>query len=190
MTNHYHLIIETPEANISKVMHYINSAYTTYINVKRKRSGHLFHGRYKSIVVDADNYLFELSRYIHLNPVRAKMVQKPEDYLYSSYSVYINKKRDRLVTTDRVLNYTSQQNSRAEEEYKTFVESAIGENIDNPMKNIYGGMIVGHVGFIKEILKSIKEDYYEKKEVANRNALKAKHEKDDIVNAVSIYYIL
>ncbi|MGV8149826.1 MAG: transposase, partial [Alkaliphilus sp.] len=70
MTNHYHLLIETPYANISKVMHYINGSYTSYLNKKRERSGHLFQGRYKAILVDQDSYLLELSRYIHLNPVR------------------------------------------------------------------------------------------------------------------------
>lgn len=59
MRNHYHLLMETPEANPGKIMHYINSSYTTYINIKRKRSGHLFRGRYKSIVIDKDNYLLD-----------------------------------------------------------------------------------------------------------------------------------
>ena len=82
MTNHYHLIIETPRANLSSVMHYINSSYTNYINIKKRRSGHLFQGRYKAILIDRDSYLLELSRYLHLNPVRAKMVERPEDYPY------------------------------------------------------------------------------------------------------------
>ena len=85
-TNHYHLLIETPMGNLSRVMHYINSSYTNYINIKRRRSGHLFQGRYKAILIDRDSYLLELSRYIHLNPVRAKLVEKPQDYPYSSYS--------------------------------------------------------------------------------------------------------
>ncbi len=67
MTNHYHLVIETPMANLSKAMHCINGSYTTYINSKRKRSGHLFQGRYKAILVAKDNNLMELSRYIHLS---------------------------------------------------------------------------------------------------------------------------
>lgn len=188
MSNHYHLLIETPDANISRVMHYINSAYTAYINVKRKRSGHLFQGRYKSIVVEANSFLYELSRYIHLNPVRAKMVENPVEYPYSSYPAYISKRKDPLVTTDFILGLISSQNGRDREEYKSFVESAIGNDIDNPMKNVYGGMIVGRVGFIKEILKNIKEDYFKKKEVSGRRALKAIYEKDDILATVSKYY--
>jgi len=74
MDNHCHILIETPLGNLSKIMQHINSAYTTYFNIKRERSGHLFQGRYKSILVEVDEYAKELSRYIHLNPVRAKMV--------------------------------------------------------------------------------------------------------------------
>jgi len=85
MPNHYHLLIETPEGNISQVMHRLNASYTGYINRTRQRTGHLFQGRYKAILVDRDNYLLELSRYVHLNPVRAGMVSNPGDYPHSSY---------------------------------------------------------------------------------------------------------
>ena len=80
MDNHYHLLLETPSGNLSQIMRHINGAYTTYFNAKRARAGHLFQGRYKSILVDIDEYAQELSRYIHLNPVRAKMVEIPEQY--------------------------------------------------------------------------------------------------------------
>jgi REP element-mobilizing transposase RayT len=113
MNNHYHLIIETPEANISRVMHYISGSYTTYINTKRGRNGHLFQGRYKSILVAKDSYLMELSRYIHLNPVRARMVEKPEEYAYSSYNSYITGKPEKIVTTDLILGMASRQRKDA-----------------------------------------------------------------------------
>ena len=80
MDNHYHLLLETPSGNLPQIMRHINGAYTTYFNVKRSRSGHLFQGRYKSILVEKDEYAKELSRYIHLNPVRANMVAVPEEY--------------------------------------------------------------------------------------------------------------
>ena len=105
MTNH--LLIETPNPNMSKLMHYLNGSYTSYINRRRKRSGHLFQGRYKSILVDADSYFLELSRYVHLNPVRANMVSNPEDYPYSSYSTYISNKKDGLVHTDLIFGMMS-----------------------------------------------------------------------------------
>jgi len=77
MDNHYHLLLQTPEGNLSQIMHHINGAYTNYYNTKRNRAGHLFQGRYKAILVNIDEYAKELSRYIHLNPVRAGMAEKP-----------------------------------------------------------------------------------------------------------------
>lgn len=79
MDNHYHLLIETPKANLSQIMQNINTSYTVYINKRYQRSGHLFQGRFKGTIVDKDAYLVTLSRYIHLNPVRAKLVVRPED---------------------------------------------------------------------------------------------------------------
>lgn len=93
MDNHYHLLLETPSANLPQIMRHINGAYTTYFNIKRKRSGHLFQGRYKAILVEVDEYAKELSRYIHLNPVRAGMVDKPDAYQWSSYPYYIGKEK-------------------------------------------------------------------------------------------------
>ena len=100
MTNHYHLLIETPNGNISKVMHYVNGAYTNYVNRKRNRSWHLFQGRYKAILIDHDNYLLELSRYLHLNPVRANIVAKPQEYRQSSYKSYISRKKEDIISSE------------------------------------------------------------------------------------------
>ena len=88
LDNHYHLLLETPLGNLSKIMQHINGAHTTYFNIKRARSGHLFQGRYKAILVEADEYAKELSRYMHLNPVRASMVKTPEEYRWSSCRYY------------------------------------------------------------------------------------------------------
>ena len=93
MDTHYHLLLETPSGNLPQIMRHINGAYTTYFNVKRDRSGHLFQGHYKAILVDIDQYAKELSRYIHLNPLRAKMVELPEEYEWSSYKFYIGKQK-------------------------------------------------------------------------------------------------
>ena len=90
MTNHYHLLLETPRGNLSAALHDLNTAYTNYFNRRHDRVGHLFQGRYRSILVDKDNYLLELSRYIHLNPVRARMVKRPDAYRWSSYSSYLS----------------------------------------------------------------------------------------------------
>lgn len=85
MNNHYHLLLETPRGNLSQILHHINGAYTIYFNIKRRRSGHLFQGRYKAILLEKDAYCQELSRYIHLNPARAGLVNTLSAYPWSSY---------------------------------------------------------------------------------------------------------
>lgn len=171
MTNHYHLIVETPERNLSRVMHHINSSYTTYINVKKKRSGHLFQGRFKSIVVDRDSYLLELSRYLHLNPVRARMVERPEEYLYSSYRTYIGVGCDPRITTSAVFGLVGVDGDKAPDCYRNFVESALGTELESPMEKVYGGAILGGEGFIEALLQEISADQRGKAETSYRKSL-------------------
>ena len=85
MDNHAHLFFQTPEANLSAVMHDLNSGYATWFNRQHRRVGSLFQGRFKAILVEDESYCWTLSRYIHLNPFRARMVQRPEDHPWSSY---------------------------------------------------------------------------------------------------------
>ena len=188
MTNHYHLLIETPEKNLSKLMHHINSSYTTYINVKRKRSGHLFQGRYKAIVIDKDSYLLELSRYLHLNPVRVNMAEKPEDYIYSSYSSYITDREDGLVSRSEILKMLSENQSEARQRYKTFVEDGIREQKQSPMTRVYAGMILGGEDFIRSTLKKIEENHLEKEDVSHRKALRTPLGVESVLSAVCRHY--
>lgn len=188
MTNHYHLLIETPNPNMSKLMHYLNGSYTGYINRRRKRSGHLFQGRYKAILVDADSYFLELSRYVHLNPVRANMVSNPEDYPYSSYSTYISNKKGGLVHTDLILGMMSQKRGVAIKRYRGFVLSAIGENDGDPLKNLYGGSILGGKDFIKEALGRLKDRFTWKEEVSHRRELDAASGVERIIDAVADHF--
>lgn len=162
MTNHYHLLLETTQANISKIMHYINGSYTTYYNIKHRRSGHLFQGRFKSIVIDKDSYFQELSRYIHLNPVKAKIAEQPDAYPWSSYSGYLGKK-DLVLDYDRIKQCLGMDNSQ----YQQFVLSGIAKPID-PFKNIYAGFLMGSTQFIKEKLQSLK-DQVDSKEITCRD---------------------
>ncbi len=94
-------------------------------NARKNRSSHLFQGRYKSIIVDRDSYLGELSRYIHLNPARAGLVRKPEDYRYSSYRVYLSGKGDNLVSTEVLLDLVRGRKSDARKRYRAFVEAGL-----------------------------------------------------------------
>ena len=89
MGNHYHLVIRTREANLSRLMRHINGVYTQAFNRRHQLTGHLFQGRYKAILVDSDSYLLEVCRYVDLNPVRARMVERPDHYLWSSYRALI-----------------------------------------------------------------------------------------------------
>jgi len=187
MTNHYHLLIETPEKNLSKIMHYLNSSYTTYINIKRKRSGHLFQGRYKAILVDRDSYLLELSRYLHLNPVRANVVEHPEEYSHSSYSAYIGES-DGLVRTTDLLDMFSKDASTAKQKYKIFVESAMGEKQESPMKKVYGGMILGSLPFIKEALNRLEDELLQRTETSHKKALRSPCGIDDVLSLVSAHF--
>ncbi len=149
MDNHYHLLLETPSGNLPQVMHHINGAYTTYFNVKHHRSGHLFQGRYKSILIEEDEYAKELSRYIHLNPVRAQMVSVPEDYEWSSYNQYIGKnKLEKWLFRDFVLNYFGKNRSTAQKGYKNFVNRLTGQEYDNPLKDVIGSALLGSRDFI------------------------------------------
>lgn len=188
MTNHYHLIIETPEGNLGKIMHYLNGSYTTYINIKRKRSGHLFQGRYKAILVDKDSYLLELSRYLHLNPVRARMVEKPEEYLQSSYGSYITAGKEDIIVIAMILGMLTGEKGTAKELYKTYVESALGEEIPSPMEKVYGGMMLGRESFIRDILSRLASEQLDGTEISHRKVLRTGAGVDEIVSALCEHY--
>ena len=149
MDNHYHLLIETPSGNLPQIMRHINGAYTTYFNVKRARSGHLFQGRYKAIVVEIDEYAKELSRYIHLNPVRAKMVNTPEEYEWSSYQFYIGvQKPPEWLYRDFILGYFGGKVSISQKGYSNFVSAMVNEKYDSPLDEVVSSTLLGSPGFI------------------------------------------
>jgi REP element-mobilizing transposase RayT len=125
MNNHYHLLIETPKANISAGMKKINAEYTQYFNYKHKRIGHLFQGRYKATLVKKESHLLELCRYIVLNPVRAGLCQKPEDYVWSSYKATVVKsQRKDIVERAWILSQFSEKSKNASSQYKNFVNES------------------------------------------------------------------
>jgi putative transposase len=188
MTTHYHLIIETPEGNLSKIMHFLNGSYTTYINVKRKRSGHLFQGRYKAILVDKDSYLLELSRYLHLNPVRAKMVEKPEEYLHSSYGSYISDMKEEIVTIDMILDLLTRNRAKAGKRYRTFVEGGLVEELKSPMEKVYGGVMLGGECFIREVLARLENEQLVGVEVSYRKDLRVSIGEEKIISELCKHY--
>jgi len=126
MTNHIHLVIETTDLDISDFIKRAHSRYAGNFNKKYNYIGHLFQGRYKSELIEDDKYMLEVSRYVHLNPVRSKMVEKPGDYRWSSYSMYTGEKDEKLITSKRVLSYFNTGEEKGL--YKKFVESAMGSD--------------------------------------------------------------
>ena len=133
MPNHIHLVLRASLlAPISKIMQCINTSYTVHINKRFNHSGHVLEGRYKSKIVEKDPYLLRLSNYVHLNPVRARLCNKPQDYKYSSAKYYVlDKPHDGLVETALVLGYFSKDLGDAIKKYKSFLqEDLICKEVD------------------------------------------------------------
>jgi REP element-mobilizing transposase RayT len=160
MKNHVHITIETPNAiPISKIMYFTESNYARYFNKKYGRKGHLFQGRFGDILVDKDNYLLGLSRYIHLNPVKAEMVATPEEYPWSSYRAYVGIEKNPLLDIDMILSYFNviMDNSEAGIRYKKFVEEGIPalriDDKDWLEENIIRRRFLGSIGFVRKFQK-------------------------------------
>lgn len=182
MTNHYHLLIETPHPNLSQAIKWINVSYVVYFNRKRKRSGHLFQGRYKAVVIDADEYLKHLSRYIHLNPVRAGMVAHCKDYAWSSYSVFGGYAKAReWLKTDWLLSFFGKNRKKAMESYREFVESVENEEIENPSKDIVSGVILGGSEFVNWIKQNFLSETLDIKEKPQLKSLKPWLATEDLI---------
>lgn len=137
MTNHYHLVVETPEGNLSQGMRQLNGVYTQRVNRAQGRVGHVFQGRYKAILVEKDSYLLELARYVVLNPVRAGMVNDPVDWPWSSYRATINQEPSPVwLETDWILGQFGANRRQAAGRYIDFVRDGVGlpgiwENLTN-----------------------------------------------------------
>jgi len=184
MDNHYHIVMETPEGNLLKVMHGINSAYTGYLNRKYHRAGHLFQGRYKGILIDKESYLLQLSRYVHLNPVRAKIVDIPEQYEWSSYGGYISKRRQlKWVEYSWILSNFGSDNQRARSEYRKFVEDGVDGGVENPFKNVYEQVLLGGEEF-KERIRDLIKGQPLGEGIVGRNRFKGIVHVDELVRAV------
>ncbi len=156
MNNHYHLILETPRANLSRIMHYLNTSYAAYFNTKHKRVGPLYQGRFKAVLVQEDEYLHYLSCYIHLNPVRAGIVKSPEAYPYSSYNFFIFKKvSPKWLNTDLILSMFDKNTSKAKRLYRQFVVNNVGKEKDIIKNNTRNGLVLGDDSFFQAIKERI-----------------------------------
>jgi len=149
MNNHYHLLIETPYGNLSRGMRQLNGLYTQRFNQRHKRVGHLLQGRYQAILVDKDNYLLELCRYVVLNPVRAKIVKDPGGWKWSAYRATAGYKGIPCLTTDWILSQFGKEQKKASRGYQAFVLSGI--KAASPLKAIKGQLFLGQDNFIDKI---------------------------------------
>ena len=148
MDNHYHLLIETPDGNLALGMRQANGVYTQLFNNRRHRTGHLFQGRYKAIVIQKDSHLLEVCRYVVLNPVRARMVELPDQWKWSSYlaTAGLEKTPPPCLTTDWVLGQFSRAKAKAIKEYRQFVSWGI--NKETIWTDVKGQILLGDDEFI------------------------------------------
>jgi len=159
MTNHVHLIVQVADKPLSRIMQNLSFRYTRWMNWRQNRSGHLFQGRYKSVVVDGDEYLLELVRYTHLNPVRAGIVKTPSAYRWSSHAAYCGTELIPWLTTESVLAEFSRKLATARKRYATFVSEGIGEG-HRPEFHGCGSAdtrLLGDSSFIERVLTAAEE---------------------------------
>jgi putative transposase len=150
MTNHYHLLVETPDANLSKGMRQLNGVFTQSVNRTHGRSGHLFQGRFKAILVEREAYLLELSRYVVLNPVRAGMVAAPGDWPWSSYRATVGEVgRPEFLDTDAVLRMFSDDREAAVAAYRQFVAEGVGAA--SPWLSLHAQIYLGSEQFVERM---------------------------------------
>jgi len=151
MSNHYHVLIETPDANLSKGMRHLNSVYTQRFNRTHGRVGHVFQGRFKAIVVDKDSYLLELSRYVVLNPVRAHMVEHASDWSWSSYLACVGQASKPVwLDIEWILSQFGAAVETRIQAYQNFVDAGIGQ--PRIWEQLQGQIYLGCEVFVNKML--------------------------------------
>lgn len=184
MSNHYHVLIQTPEGNLDRCMRHINGIYTQRYNRRHHHDGQVFRGRYKSLLVDADNYLLELVRYIHRNPVRAGIVTRLKDYPWSSHKGYMSGKEP-WVCSDFVLSVLEQNKSVQLKSYINFVNKEDSKEIKNLFSRKNLPSVFGDESFVERI----RERFFRLKphaEIPETKLLTCRI--DEIKDAVSKFY--
>ena len=170
MTNHYHLLVETVEGNLSAGMRQLNGLYTQRFNRRHGMVGHLFQGRYKAILVQKEAHLLELSRYVILNPVRANMVDMPEDWEWSSYPFVISDRfAPEWLDTDWLLGQFGKQRAAARRAYQKFVLQ--GRGLPSPLLATKHQLLLGDEAFVKQHQATLKEGDLRELSIAHKRIL-------------------
>ncbi len=152
MNNHYHLLVETPDPNLSLGMRQLNGVYTQHFNRIHQKSGHLFQGRFTSILVEKDSHLLELCRYIVLNPVRSGIVKNAQEWKWSSYgaTAYSRIATPEFLTTKWALAQFGEKNKTAQNRYRAFINESVSQP-DSPWKKVVGQIYYGSQRFVDEL---------------------------------------
>lgn len=157
MTNHVHLLLERQASALGRIMHRLLTGYAQYYNRRHRRVGHLLQGRHKAILCQSERYLSELVRYIHLNPVRAGMVNRPEDYEHSSHRAYLGMVPAGIVDVDPVLRHFGARKEVARERYRQFVAAGMKQGHREELYAAEDGRILGSEEFIDATIHRIGE---------------------------------
>ncbi len=187
MSNHYHLTLETPEGNLSQIMHFINTAYTVYLNKKRGRCGHLFQGRFKAILVQTDVYARTLATYIHSNPVRQRIVDRPEEYPWSSCRDYYGKRvPPAWLETSVVLGAFGNSIEAMRLDHERYLEPAAGTGFKKDLEHASMLGILGDDDFIDRIRRARLKDQMEDpdREICELRRLRVRPELAEIKDQV------
>jgi len=182
MDNHYHLLIETPHANLSRGMRHLNGVYTQRFNWTHGRVGHVMQGRYKSILVDKDEYLLELARYIVLNPVRAGIVHSAKGWKWSSYRATAGQRAPLdFLTVKWLLSQFAADPAIAVTEYRRFVRQGRGLEIWDGLR---GGILMGSDRFIQK-MKPLLHDIENHREIPRSQRLAARPSLDSLFSGIT-----
>lgn len=158
MTNHIHLVMQPGDMPLSRIMQNISLRYTKWINSTQARTGHVFQGRYKAILIDADAYLLELVRYVHLNPIRAGAVSLIEEWRWSGHRAYLGRETIPWLTTDWVLGVFSRDERKARGAYARFVNDGLSEGRRKEFHSgTCEGRLLGDDRFVDNVLEKASE---------------------------------
>ncbi len=155
MENHYHLFLETPWGNLSRIMHFVDLRYSTYVNLKYALDGHTFQGRFAAILVQAEEYAREVAPYIHLNPVRARITERPEDYTWSNYREYLGlASPEPWMSCSFVLGLFGDTLPAARKNYEKWVLARLAGEMPDPFREIGPMGVLGKPEFVELIKKA------------------------------------
>ena len=184
MRNHYHVLLQTREANLSRAVRHLNGVYTQYFNRRHRRVGHLFQGRYKALLVDKDSYLLELSRYIHLNPVRVGEVSDPARFRWSSAGAYVGRRSaPPFLYKDDVLSYFGARRATAAGHYAEFLRERVAR-ATKPWDQVIEQSLLGSEQWVERIRRRLK-DRGRHLEVPATRTLPPRPSLDEILRKVS-----